>query len=77
MAILPEFRRKNGLSLLLGKLIDECKKKGIDKIAMHARVSNGLSATIQKHFKVVAVRRIDNWKYYNYAESADYIEVLV
>jgi hypothetical protein len=62
---------------MLEELIDECKKRVVDKISFHARVSNGLSSWIQRFFKVTELRRIDPWKYNNYDEPADYIEAAI
>lgn len=75
IAILPELRGKKGLPKMLEKLIDECKYRGINKISMHARVNNRLSEIIQNKFSVTGIRRINKWKYYNFEEPADYIEV--
>ena len=75
VGILPEFRGRRGFPLMLGELIEECKKRGFDKMSLHARVCSGLSSWIQRFFKVTELRRIDRWKYYNYEEPADYIEV--
>lgn len=75
--ILPEYRGKKGFSEMLERLIDECKKRGITKISLHARVTNGLSAIMQRKFKVTEVRRIEQWRYYNFEEPTDYIEAIL
>ncbi len=75
--ILPEYRGKKGFSKILDTLILECKKKGIAKLSLHARVETGLSMIIQTKFKANEVRRVKEWRYYNYQEPADYIDVLL
>lgn len=75
--ILPEYRGKRGFSKMLKRLIDECKKRGITKISLHARVKTGLSTIMQKKFKVTEVRRIERWQFYNFEEPTDYIEVIL
>lgn len=77
VGILPEFRGKGGLSKMLDKLINECKKREIKKISMHARVNNRFSVIIQSKFRINEIRRIENWKYYNHEEPTDYIEVII
>ena len=44
---------------------------------MHARVNNQLSEKMQQMFKVNEHRRIKQWKYYNYEESTDYLDVSI
>ena len=73
VAILPEFRGKKGFSEILKTLIEQPKIEG-NNISLHARVENGFSTIIQNKLHVTKIRRIDKWKYYNYAEPADYIE---
>jgi len=77
IAIRAEYRGKKGFSILLGKLIEECKKRGIHKISMHARVSNHLSEIIQKKLAITEIRRIEKWAYYNFEEPTDYIEATI
>lgn len=77
IAILPEYRGMKGLYILLDELVIKCKELGISKLSMHARVNNMLSSKIQELFNVDDVRNIANWKYYNYEEPTDYIEVSV
>ena len=72
-AILPAYRRKLALGKILALLREELGKRGIFTVSMHARVSNGLSRTIQDHLKIVEIRRIDTWKYYGNEEPTDYI----
>ena len=74
VGILPEYRGKNGFSILLEALKKELQKKGITKISIHARVSNNLSMAVQRKLKAAKVRRIENWAYYNRLEPTDYIE---
>jgi ribosomal protein S18 acetylase RimI-like enzyme len=74
VAIHPAYRGKNGLSVMLETLRDELRTRGVSRISLHARVSNNLSKNIQKNMKVIRIRRIDAWKYYDYQEPADYIE---
>ena len=77
VGILREYRKRKGLPTMLNKLIDECKKRGINKISMHARVRNGLSQMIQNELTVTEKRRIPKWKYYNFEEPTDYIEATI
>jgi ribosomal protein S18 acetylase RimI-like enzyme len=72
-AILPAYRRKLALRKIMTVLREELQKRGVFTISMHARVSNGLSRIIQDHMKIVEIRRIDTWKYYDHAEPTDYI----
>lgn len=72
MLILPEYR-KDGFLMLLDKMLEEGKKKDIYKFSMHARVSNGLSKTVQKLFDITEARRIENW-HYMAGETYDYLE---
>jgi len=73
IAILQAYRRKLALGKILTLLREELRKRGIFTVSMHARVSNGLSRTIQEHIKIVEIRRIDTWKYYGNEEPTDYI----
>ena len=74
-AILPAFRGKNGLNIMLDKLAEQCKNRDISKLSMHARVYTGLSQKMQKMYVVTKMRRIQKWKYYNSQEPTDYLEV--
>ena len=74
VAILPEYRGKQGFSIMLATLERELKKKGILNISLHARVSNSFNKIVGEKIKVTLVRRIDKWRYYNYEEPTDYIE---
>jgi ribosomal protein S18 acetylase RimI-like enzyme len=76
VTILPEFRGRKGFSEILKRLIEQSKIKG-NNISLHARVENGFSTIIQKKLNVTKIRRINKWKYYNYAEPADYIEAIL
>jgi hypothetical protein len=76
-SILPDYRGKKGFSKILERLIEECRKRKITKISLHARVATGLSEIIQRKFKVTEVRRIERWPYYNFEEPTDYIEALI
>jgi ribosomal protein S18 acetylase RimI-like enzyme len=73
IAILPGYRRKLALGKILALLREELRKRDIFTVSMHARVSNGLSRTIQDRIKIVEIRRIDTWKYYGNEEPTDYI----
>jgi ribosomal protein S18 acetylase RimI-like enzyme len=75
VCILPEYRARQGFSKLLATLLIECKKRGINKVSLHARVTNHLSEIIQVKFNTAPLRRIEKWKYYNFEEPADYFEV--
>lgn len=77
VGILPEYRNKKGLPLMLQTLIDECKKRGINKISLHARVSNHLSEIIQKKYRTAGLRRIREWAYYHFEEPTDYMEIIL
>ncbi len=72
-AILPAYRKKMGLNKIITILREELRKKGVYRISMHARVSNGLSRTIQDRMKIIEIRRIDTWKYYGNQEPTDFI----
>jgi len=74
VCILPLFRGQKGFSVILKVLSDELKRRGIANLSMHARVSNHFSKIIQKKMKITQIRTVERWKYYNYGESADYIE---
>jgi len=74
VAILPAFRRRKGFSEMLQVLREELRKRGISKISLHARVSNRLSEVVQENMKIIEIRRISAWRYYNYQEPTDYIE---
>ena len=73
IAILPSYRKKDGLPKMFLLLKKEMDRKGILRISLHARVSNGLSRSIRKNLKVIHARRIENWKYYDRQEATDYI----
>lgn len=75
VGILPAFREKKGFSKMIAAFITESKKRGIKKFSLHARVSNRFSEIIQMKFGVAPIRRIQKWKYYNFEEPSDYIEV--
>jgi ribosomal protein S18 acetylase RimI-like enzyme len=76
VAILPACRGKKGFPAMLGSLQEALRRKGLNRVTLHARVSNNLSSNIQKNMEIVEVRRIDRWKYYNCLEAADYIEAI-
>jgi len=73
VAILPDYRNKGGFRKMLEILRSELEKRAIPRISMHARVSNNLSKNIQKHMKIIKIRRIEAWRYYNFEEPTDYI----
>lgn len=78
MAISPESRGKEmGFMKITKKIVEEILKNGKDKLIIHVRVSNRLNEVAKKIFKdkVVESRIIENWKYYNYEEPTEYIEV--
>jgi len=77
VGILPESRGKKGLSLMLEKLVGECRKRGINKISLHARIINNFSKIIRKKFGTAEIRRIEKWRYYNFEEPTDYIEAVL
>lgn len=81
MAVLPHF----GHSLLGGKLClllldavgEEAGRRGLNRFAMHARVSTGLSRALHKLYgaMITSTRRIERWPYYGGAEPTEYIEL--
>lgn len=79
MEMLPEIQKTLGGGKLffrmLGKLFAEAEKRGIHKFSMHARVSTGLSNSVQRYFgkMMTEVRRIEKWPFYNGDESTDYM----
>jgi ribosomal protein S18 acetylase RimI-like enzyme len=73
VAVLPAYQKKGALDKILAVLREELRKRSVFRISMHARVSNGLSRNIQKNMKIVAIRRIDAWRYYAHEEPTDYI----
>jgi len=75
VAILPEYRKKKGFSLLLETLKQELEERKVRNISLHARIA--FSLIIQKKLKVTQIRRIARWKYCNYEEPVDYIEAAV
>ncbi len=76
VAALP-CRSVGSLRKLLDRLGLELRRRNIPTLAMHARVSSGLSRVVQKYFTgaVLMVRRIDRWEWYAREEAADFIEV--
>ncbi len=75
ISILPDHRGQGGWKLLLQTLAGELLKKGVMEITLHARVSNGFSQKVQKEFVAQKIRTIEKWKYYNYEEPTEYLEV--
>jgi ribosomal protein S18 acetylase RimI-like enzyme len=73
VAILPPYREGGAFGKILAVLHKELKKRGILRISLHARISNNLSRNIQRNMNIIETRRIDEWKYYGYAEPTDYI----
>jgi ribosomal protein S18 acetylase RimI-like enzyme len=73
VAVLSAYRKKGAFGRMLAVLRKELRKRGIFKISLHARVSNSLSRNIQENMKIVEMRRIDEWRYYDYKEPTDYI----
>jgi ribosomal protein S18 acetylase RimI-like enzyme len=73
VAILPAHRKKGAFGKMLMALRKELRKRGIFRISLHARVSNSLSKNIQENMKIVEIRRINAWRFYDYEEPTDYI----
>lgn len=74
VAILPNYRKKNGFPVLLERLKQELEKRDIHTISLHARIMNSFSTIIQKKLKITQIRPVTCWKYTNYKETVDYIE---
>ncbi|MDD5491489.1 MAG: GNAT family N-acetyltransferase [bacterium] len=74
IAILPEYRGKNGFSVIIKALGQELSRRGFYNISLHARVANNFSNIVQKKVRVTKIRRVDKWKYCNNEEPVDYIE---
>jgi len=77
VGILSEFREKGYFSIMFECLASECKKRGINKISMHARVNNKFSSKMQKKLRITEIRRIEHWRYYNFEEPTDYIDAIL
>jgi ribosomal protein S18 acetylase RimI-like enzyme len=73
VAILPAHRKKGAFGKMLAVLKEELRKRGIFRISLHARISNGLSRNIQENMKIIEIRRINTWRFYAYEEPTDYI----
>jgi ribosomal protein S18 acetylase RimI-like enzyme len=73
IAILPSYRGKKGLSKMFSALKVEMKNRGVERISLHARISNNLNMAVRNNFKVVGARIIENWKFYNNQEPTEYI----
>ncbi len=62
---------------MLHAMFDEVKRRfGINRFSMHVRVGNGASSAVQRYFgdMITPIRRIENWKFYNGEDAADYLE---
>ncbi len=70
-ATIPEARELSLFLNILRQLLEKAKEKGFKKIAMHARVKNGLSRFLQRK-GAKKLRTIENW--YNFGEPFDYLE---
>ena len=77
VGIIPAYRGMKGLPMMMGSLIAQCQTRAIQRIALHARVTTGLSRMLQKNMKMLVVRRIERWRFYNYEEPTDYIEMQI
>jgi len=80
VAILPEFRLGTSFLKMLYAVIAEAKSRfGIKRFSMHARTSIGLIKAPQRYFgsRITKIRKVQRWRYYNYEESADYLEVSI
>jgi ribosomal protein S18 acetylase RimI-like enzyme len=73
IGILPESRQKGGLRIMLARLVLECQSRSAAKLSMHAR--SGFSAIVQKNFRILVLRPVAKWRYTNFEESVDYIEI--
>ena len=80
MGIIPEISKtlsggKMFFRMLEAMFIEAEERKGIEDFSMHARVSNGLSAVVNKKYIITSSRRIENWPFYGGLEPVEYIEV--
>ncbi len=75
VGILPAYQKKKGLAALMEALITECRKRGLTKISLHARVNNHVNEIMQKKYGAVVLRRIARWAYCNDEEPVDYLEM--
>ena len=73
IGILPEHRSLKNFNQLWSTFAAEAQRKGFKKITAHVRVSEGLSAVLQKRFGAVKFRTYDNWADFN--EPFDYLEM--
>lgn len=64
---------------VMRSLESEMKERGITKLCMHARVSNGLSGLLIRYFgdAITCLRRIDRWAWYNGEESTDFLRLVI
>lgn len=81
MAILPQFSDTliggRLCLLLLDGLAEEAGRQGLNRFAMHSRISTGLSRALRKIYgdMLTIRRRIENWPYYGGTEPTEYIEL--
>lgn len=76
--ILPESRGSGGVEKMLEIAEEEAKKRGIEKISIHARKINNFNDKIKKIFgcKIISSRDIEKWKY-GESEPYEYIDFKV
>jgi hypothetical protein len=76
--LLSEYRKGVGFFRMLSTLADEFRNRGITGVAMHARVENGLAASVERFLldisEIKEKRLIEEWPYYDPVEPTMYIE---
>lgn len=72
IAILPEYRGRNGSSAMLKALGQELGKRGYVNISLHARAV--FSAIVRNKLRATKIRPVKKWKYCGNRETIDYIE---
>jgi ribosomal protein S18 acetylase RimI-like enzyme len=63
---------------MLNKFRESIREEtGTEKFSMHARVKGGFNSWLKKLFgeRVVESRFINEWKYYNFEEPTEYLEI--
>lgn len=70
-AVKLEYRKMGSYGVLLERLIQEARRRGIKKLVRHARQKT-LSPILQARYGLKPIRTIDNWQ--GWWESFDYFE---
>jgi len=73
----PDYRKKGGSYEMFDAIMNEMALRGAKRLVLHARVNNNFSNSLKKRFgeKIIKKRNIKKWKYYNYEEPCNYIEI--